>query len=95
MSITLTLTEIIGLAGVSLSFAVAFATVLWTLWRMVQRNAENLSIFKLEVARSYASYQQISEIERKLAVSEERLVQSMTNLTNRIDRMLDRIEKGR
>lgn len=105
MQFTLSLTEVVALLGFALSFAIAFATVLWTMWRRIESNhrdiadkmattAHSLTEYKLYVAQQYASWAQISEIEKKWLQETERLYSSMQSLTERIDRILNRMDSG-
>lgn len=105
MQFTLSLTEALALLGFALSVAVAFASVLWTMWKRIEinqrdavRNAAELATqlveYKLHVAQQYASWSQISEIERKWLQETERLYGSMQQLTQRIDRILNRMDNG-
>lgn len=116
MNITLSVTELVAILGFSLSVAVAFATVLWTIWRRAESNhknvmdrlnelekdvtsgdaslAKSLSDFQLIVAQQYATWSQISDMERKWLQETERLHSAIGGLTSRIDRILTRLDKN-
>lgn len=51
-----------------------------------------LNEFQLVVAQQYATWAQISDLERKWFQETERLYTGMTKLTERIDRILSRID---
>lgn len=89
---TLTLPELISLLGLLVTIVGIFGTIIWNLWKKVMEDSKSLDDFKLDVARRYASFEHINSLETKLLVSEERLHGSIKNLTERIDRILTRLE---
>lgn len=92
VDLSFSLAEIISILGLVLTFCVALGSLLLNMWRKVVKNAEDLSTFKLEVATSYVTSKQVVSIEQKLVASEARLVNTLENLTSRIDRLLDRYD---
>lgn len=59
-----------------------------------QQITDELHEFKLQVAEKYVSGNRLADMEQKMLLSEERLISTMGNLTSRIDRMLERMEKS-
>ena len=59
-----------------------------------QALSDEIHEFKLQVAEKYVSGNRLADMEQKMLLSEERLISSMGNLTSRIDRMLERMEKS-
>ena len=103
--ITITLPEMLSILGLAITASGIFGTILWNLWRKVMANSltdavhhqqisDELHEFKLQVAEKYVSGNRLADMEQKMLLSEERLISSMGNLTSRIDRMLERMEKS-
>lgn len=103
-SIAITLPELLSILGLAVTISGIFGTMLWNLWRKVldnstqvavtkQHMADQLSTFKLEVAEKYVSGHRLADMEQKMLLSEERLHSSLENLSSRIDRLLERMEK--
>jgi hypothetical protein len=93
MIMELSVSEIIGLGALLLSVLGALATIIGHLWKRILHNSKELSDFKLYVAQRYASFNAISDLERKVLASENRLIISINNLTERIDRILTRLDR--
>ena len=89
----ISLPELLSIFGLILTGATVFGSVLWNLWRKVMKNTEELAAFKLNVAEKYISGNRLADFEQKMMLSEERLHGVLENLTSRIDRMLERMEK--
>lgn len=103
-SISISLPELLSILGLATTLAGIFSTVLWTLWRKVMENStktaiarqqmsDELNSFKLEVSEKYVASTRLADIEQKMLLSEERLLSSLGNLSSRIDRLLERMEK--
>lgn len=101
---TITLPELLSILGLAITLSGIFGTVLWNLWRKVMDNStavkvshqalsDELHEFKLQVAEKYVSGNRLADMEQKMLLSEERLISTMGNLTSRIDRMLERMER--
>lgn len=86
--------ELLTILGLILTGLGIFGTVLWNLWRKVISNAENLAEFKLKVAQEYVASHRLADMEQKMLLSEERLHSSLENLSSRIDRLLERMERS-
>ncbi len=104
-ALSISLPELISILGLAITVSGIFGTILWNLWRKVMANStavavshqelsDNLNTFKLQVAEKYVSGNRLADMEQKMLLSEERLISSMGNLTSRIDRMLERMEKS-
>jgi hypothetical protein len=85
--------ELISLLALLVTLTGVFSTILFNLWRKVIYNSERLSEFKLVVAEKYAANHRINDMEQKILLSEERLHSSLENLSSRIDRLLERMER--
>jgi hypothetical protein len=75
-------------AGIGLLFAIAsaIAGVWYRLADRINQLREELSNYKLEVAKEYASTTHLKEVEI-------RLVTAVESLTQRIDRLIDRMDR--
>jgi len=103
-TIAITLPELLSILGLAVTISGIFGTVLWNLWRKVMDNStqvavtkqhftDELNAFKLEVAEKYVASTRLADMEQKMLLSEERLHSSLENLSSRIDRLLERMEK--
>ena len=92
--ISLTFGELFSMIGLFLSVVAFVTTIVWNLWKRVIQNGRDLTEYKLEVAEKYVQSTQLNEMEKKMLLSEERLHGSIGNLTARIDRILDRMERS-
>lgn len=103
-SIAITLPELLSILGLAVTISGIFGTILWNLWRKVidntaavakidQKHSDELNMFKLEVAEKYVASTRLADMEQKMLLSEERLHSSLENLSSRIDRLLERMEK--
>lgn len=103
-SVSISLPELISILGLAVTVSGIFGTVLWNLWRKVMDNAtkvalakqhltDELNSFKLEVAEKYVASTRLADMEQKMLLSEERLHSSLENLSSRIDRLLERMER--
>lgn len=101
---TITLPELLSIFGLAVTVSGIFGTVLWNLWRKVMENSttaatnhqemtDQLNAFKLEVAEKYVASTRLADMEQKMLLSEERLHSSLENLSARIDRLLERMER--
>lgn len=92
---TFTVTELIGILGVIIGVSGLAANTMRSLWRKVTEISTQLSDFKLEVAEKYVNSQRLMDMEQKMLLSEERLHGSLENLSSRIDRLLEKMERNR
>ena len=103
-SISISLPELISILGLAVTVSGIFGTLVWNLWRKVMDNASAVKIshqqlsdeiheFKLTVAQKYVSSSRLADMEQKMLLSEERLHSSLENLSSRIDRLLERMER--
>lgn len=96
MNLTLTITEIVAILGLGLSFAGVVSGFLWKMWQMITKNKtdidRDLAAFRLEVAQQYASYSQLKDLEEKIIRTEERLLAGINALTTRMDRILNKMD---
>lgn len=103
-TIAITLPELLSILGLAITVSGIFGTVLWNLWRKVMDNSTQVAVakqhftdelngFKLEVAEKYVASTRLADMEQKMLLSEERLHSSLENLSARIDRLLERMEK--
>ena len=86
--------ELISLLGLIVTVSGIVMTMIYNLWRKVIANSESLSEFKLKVASEYITSHRLEEMEQKMLLSEERLHSALGNLTSRIDRLLERMERN-
>ena len=93
MTLSLSFGEILSSLTLLLAVCIAMGSILRSLWIKVLENAKNLNEYKLEAAREYASAKQIQQLEQKLLLSEGRMINAISSLTERIDRILSRMEK--
>lgn len=102
--ISLTVGDVVSILGLMITFAGIFGTIMWNLYRRLLDNtkelaavkqhlSDDMAAFKLDVAEKYVSSNYLTEIEARMERSEARMVASMTNLTARIDRLIERMEK--
>lgn len=102
--ISITLPELLSILGLAVTISGIFGTVLWNLWRKVMENSSQVAVakqhftdqlnsFKLEVAEKYITASRLVDMEQKMLLSEERLHSSLENLSSRIDRLLERMER--
>lgn len=103
--IQVSLPELLSILGLAITVSIMFGTVLWNLWRKVMDNSTQVSLakqhltdelngFKLEVATKYVHAARLADMEQKMLLSEERLHSSLENLSSRIDRLLERMERS-
>lgn len=90
---TFTIMELLGILTVVITMFGIAAHSMRNLWKQVTRNGTMIRDFKLEVAEKYVNAQRITDMEQKMLLSEERLHSSLENLSSRIDRLLERMEK--
>lgn len=102
--ISLTVGDLVSIMGLFITFSGIFGTILWNLYRRLLDNTKDLaavkqhltdemSSFRLDVAEKYVSSSYLTEIEARMERSEARTVEAMRNLTERIDRLIERMEK--
>jgi len=89
-----TLPELISILGLIVAVAGIVITMVYNLWRKVIANSEHLAEFKLKVAQDYVSATRLADMEQKMLLSEERLHSALGNLSSRIDRLLERMERN-
>ncbi len=90
---TITITELLTIIGLGLTFATLVGSIVWTLWGKVVQTNRDLAEFKLKVAQDYVSATRLADMEQKMLLSEERLHSALGNLSSRIDRLLERMER--
>ena len=102
--ITISLPELISILGLAVTVSGIFGTLIWNLWRKVMDNSSAVKVshqalsdeihkFKLTIAENYVNGTRLADMEQKMLLSEERLHSSLENLSSRIDRLLERMEK--
>jgi len=89
----ITLTQLLTILGLVLGIISFVAGIVWKLWQRVIQNGRDLSDYKLVVAKEYVNSIQLTEMEKQGALREQRFHDSMENLTKRIDRILDRLDR--
>lgn len=85
--------EMISFLGFILTLVIFMGGALFRLWNRTTINARSLDTFRLEVAKEYVNSSQLQDLEKQRAVSEERIIGSISTLTARIDRWLDRQDR--
>jgi len=92
MDVSITLTQLLTILGLVLGIVSFMAGIVWNIWKKVIENGKSLDAYKLEVAEKYVKSEQLIALEKENAVRDERLHGTMTALTSRIDRMLERFD---
>jgi hypothetical protein len=87
------LPELLSLLGLLVAVGGIGITAIVNIWRKVIANADSLAEFKLKVAQEYVGAHRLADMEQKMLLSEERLHSTLGNLSSRIDRLLERMEK--
>lgn len=82
--------EFIAAFGVSVSLLGIFSTIIFNMWRRIIRNADEFAAYKLHVAENYASQKHLVSMETKIIASEERTLNAINNLSERLDRLITR-----
>ena len=90
----ITFTQLLTILGLVLGIVSFLAGIIWNIWKRVTQNSRELNEYKLEVAEKYVKSEQLAELEKSNAVREERFLGGMANLTARIDRMLERLDRA-
>lgn len=90
---TFTLAHVLGILGFCFTVMSFCAGLLIKLWTKVNANSSDLAAYKLDVAERYVKTEQIIQMEKESAAREERLFGSISNLTARVDRLIERIER--
>lgn len=92
----ITWSEAVTVIGFLVMVGGAVGGVWWSLWRRIEQvrasGAHELAGFKVEVAEKFVRFEHLDKIERRFIETETRMVASVGALTDRMDRLIDRMD---